>query len=273
MRGDEVFSVKNVSKKFCRDLRRMMYYGLKDLAGGFVGMRPELSTLRPGEFWAVDDVSFTLRRGQVLGVIGANGSGKTTLLRLVAGIYPIDRGEITVRGRLAALISLGAGFHNRFSGLENIYLNGTILGMGRAEIDRKLERIIDFSELGDFIDAPVSSYSSGMKVRLGFSVAVALEPDVLILDEVLSVGDSGFRDKCYLEIDRLAEDCAIVFVSHNMQNVERICTDVMVMDKGRKIFETHDVPAGIEAYNSRFSNTPAAGADKSRGRRARKAYS
>lgn len=271
--GMKVFSVNGVSKKFCKDLRLIMYYGLKDLARGFIGARLDASTLRPGEFWAVDDVSFSLRRGQVLGIIGANGSGKTTLLRLVAGIYPIDRGEIRVRGRLAALISLGVGFHNHLSGLENIYLNGVILGMGREEIDKNLDRIVEFSELGDFIDAPVSSYSSGMKVRLGFSVAVALDPDVLILDEVLSVGDTGFRDKCYLEIERLARRCAVVFVSHNMQNVARICTDVLVMDKGRKLLETSDVSAGIDAYNSRFPQARMIGVDGERqGRGMRKAF-
>lgn len=252
-KSDEVvFSVKNISKKFCKRLKRSMFYGILDLARNLVGIRPDSTTLRKGEFWAADDICFELRRGQVLGIVGANGSGKTTLLRLIAAIFPPDKGEIRIRGRVAALISLGAGFHPYMTGRENIYLNGAILGMGRKEIDRKLESIIDFAELGDFIDSPVTTYSTGMKVRLGFSIAISIKPDVLLLDEVLAVGDSGFKAKCYSEIDRLSRKTAIVFVSHHLNKIARICTDIIVLDRGRKVYQSDDVAAGIEFYCSQF---------------------
>lgn len=247
-----VFSVKNISKKFCKSLKRNMFYGILDLARNLVGIRPDSTTLRKGEFWAADDICFELRGGQVLGIVGANGSGKTTLLRLIAAIFPPDKGEIRIRGRVAALISLGAGFHPYMTGRENIYLNGAILGMGRQEIDRKLESIIDFAELGDFIDSPVTTYSAGMKVRLGFSIAISIEPDVLLLDEVLAVGDSGFKAKCYSEIDRLSGKTAIIFVSHHLNKIARICTDIIVLDRGRKVYQSDDVAAGIEFYCSQF---------------------
>ncbi|RMG05843.1 MAG: ABC transporter ATP-binding protein [Nitrospirae bacterium] len=242
--------VKNISKKFCKHLKLNMFYGLVDLTKNLVGIRPDTTTLRKGEFWALKDVSFTLRKGQVLGVIGTNGSGKTTLLRIVSGIFPPDTGEVRLRGRASALISLGAGFHPHMTGLENIYINGSILGMSKKEIDKKLDGIIDFSELGEFIDAPVSTYSSGMKVRLGFSIAIAVQPDILFLDEILAVGDRNFKAKCYKEIDKLSSNTAIVFVSHFMHKIARVCTDILVLDNGKVVYYGDDVAEGIDYYYS-----------------------
>jgi lipopolysaccharide transport system ATP-binding protein len=202
-KSEVVVSVKNISKKFCKALKRSMAYGIVDLSKNLFGIKPESTELRNEEFWALDDISFELMRGESLGLIGVNGSGKTTLLRLLAGIFPPDRGEIMIKGKVGALISVGAGFHAHMTGRENIYLNGSILGLSREEIDSKFEEITDFAEIGDFLDAPVATYSSGMRIRLGFSIATAIEPDVLLLDEILAVGDAKFRNKCYNRIGKM----------------------------------------------------------------------
>jgi lipopolysaccharide transport system ATP-binding protein len=204
--------------------------------------------LRPGEFWAVRDVSFELRRGECLGLIGHNGAGKTTLLKMLNGLIKPDRGTITMRGRVGALIALGAGFNPILTGRENIYINGSVLGLTKKEIDERIDEIIDFAEIREFIDMPVQSYSSGMSVRLGFAVATALDPDVLILDEVLAVGDGSFRQKCYQRIDSLRSRAAIIFVSHNMPDVGRICQSTVVMERGRTIFQGNALD-GIARYN------------------------
>ena len=229
-----------------------MAYGIVDLSKNLLGIKPNSTGLRKDEFWAVDNISFELRRGEVLGLIGGNGSGKTTLLRLLAGIFPPDKGEISIKGRVGALIAVGAGFHPYMTGRENIYLNGTILGMNREEINSKFQDIVDFAEIGDFLDAPVSTYSSGMRVRLGFSIAAQLEPDILLIDEVLAVGDQGFRVKCINRIKELIKNSAVIFVTHTMQQVSNICSKVIVLDKGGVAHQTHDIPAGIDYYFSRF---------------------
>ncbi len=249
-----VLSVRNVSKKFCKSLKRSMFYGLTDLARDLVGVRNDTSSLRKDEFWAVDDISLELRKGQVLGIIGPNGSGKTTLMRLLSGIYPPDRGEVVVRGRSAILMSHSAGIHPHMTGRENVYLRGAILGMSRAEIDSKFDSILEFSGIGEFIDSPMATYSTGMKVRLMFSVSIAIRPDVLLLDEVLAVGDQGFRTKCYNEIKKLSKDSAIVLVTHSVNKVTSACTDIIVVDHGRKVFHGNDIQGGVDCYFSRVSS-------------------
>ncbi len=161
-RGEVLISFDHVSKKFCRHLRRSMAYGLLDLSRNFVGLKAQSNHLRREEFWAISDLCFEMKRGETLGVLGLNGSGKTTLLRLMAGIFPPDEGEIMVKGRVGTLISMGAGFHPHMTGRENIYVNGSILGMTREELDAHFDGIVDFAEIGDFLDAPVSMYSTGM---------------------------------------------------------------------------------------------------------------
>jgi len=213
-------------------------------------LRPLTSepALRPGEFWAVKDVSFELRRGECLGLIGRNGAGKTTLLKMLNGLIKPDEGTIEMRGRVGALIALGAGFNPILTGRENVYVNASILGLTREEIDSKMDDIIEFAEIPEFIDSPVQSYSSGMQVRLGFAVATALNPDVLILDEVLAVGDAAFRHKCYHRINKLIKNCAVILVSHSMDQVGAIATSVGMMNKGA--FQFHADPIdGIQAYN------------------------
>ena len=250
---ETVVSVSNVSKKFCKKLRRSMSYGVADLARNLVGLRPDTTTLRRDEFWALQDINFELKKGEVLGLIGVNGSGKTTLLRLLTGIFPPDTGEIMIAGRVGALIALGTGFHPYFTGRENVYLNGAILGLERDELDAQFDAIVEFSELGDFIDAPVATYSSGMRVRLGFAVAMAMKPDLLLIDEVLAVGDLGFKVKCLNKINELMENAAVIFVSHSMQYVYRISTQVMVLNRGMIAHHGSDVQQGIDYYHSQFN--------------------
>src|SRR3954454_3764275 len=188
---------------------------------------------RDRDFWAVRDVSFEVTRGETLGIIGHNGAGKSTILKLLSSVTTPTSGEIRISGRLSALIEVGSGFHQELSGRENIYLSGSILGMRRREIATKLERIIDFAGVRDFIDAPVKHYSSGMYLRLGFSIAAHLEPDILLLDEVLAVGDASFQAKCLDRINELhRQGRTIVFISHDLGAVERLCGRVLLMNHG-----------------------------------------
>ncbi|MEN6486283.1 MAG: ABC transporter ATP-binding protein [Syntrophobacteraceae bacterium] len=232
--NDVLVRVLNVSKKYCRSLRRSIAHGMEDILRNAAGRPTRSGVLRAEEFWAVEDVSFELKRGEVLGIIGPNGAGKSTLLKMLNGIFMPDRGRIETRGRVGALIEVGAGFHPMLSGRENIYVNAAILGMPRREVDAKLESIIEFSGLRDHIDTPVKFYSSGMYVRLGFSVAAHLDPDLLLVDEVLSVGDMSFRRKCLNRMKEIrANGTAIVFISHYMQHVDGFCDSAIFMNQGR----------------------------------------
>ncbi len=200
--------------------------------------------------WALKDVSFELDKGETLGIIGPNGAGKTTTLRLLAGITKPTEGSISVTGRMGVLIELQAGFHPELTGRENVYLNGSILGMTTKEIARKFDAIVDFAELKDFIDTPVKRYSSGMMVRLGFSVAVHVEPEVLLVDEVLAVGDVAFQSKCYQKMGKLLDEgCALVFVSHNMAAMQRMCKRVIWLDKGQ-IREVGEAGSVCNSYSN-----------------------
>ena len=233
MTDDILIKVDGVSKKFCRSLKKSLWYGVKDIAAEATGQSGRHNRLRPEEFWAVDTVSFEVKRGDCLGVIGRNGAGKTTLLKMLNGLIKPDKGRIKMRGRVGALIALGAGFNPILTGRENIYVNGSILGLSKREIDNKIEEIIDFSEIGDFIDAPVQSYSSGMHVRLGFAVATALTPDILLLDEVLAVGDTLFRAKCLQRIkDVQHSGGAILLVTHTLEHVAHFCNRAILLNKG-----------------------------------------
>jgi len=235
--NDVVVNVEKVSKKFCKNLRRSMYYGATDVIRSMIGIGTKTNVLRADEFWAADDVSFELKRGKSLGIIGVNGSGKSTLLRLLNGIYQPDKGRIKIQGRVGALISLGAGFHPLMTGRENIFLNASILGMRKDEIKRRFDEIVDFAEIGDFLDAPVKTYSSGMYVRLGFAIAIHAEPDILLVDEVLAVGDANFQKKCFERIlDIIKNGTAVIFVSHSMTTVERLCTECILMKHGKQVF-------------------------------------
>lgn len=201
----------------------------------------------PEYHYAVNDVSFKLKPGESLGIIGPNGAGKTTTLKLLSGVTKPTFGEINVNGRFSALIELGAGFHPDLTGRENVYLNGTILGMSRVEITERFDEILEFSGIGQFIDTPVKRYSSGMYARLGFSIAAHVDPEVLLVDEVLAVGDFAFRAKCYKRMDDLrAKGTSLIFVTHDMDAVRRVCDKGMVMYQGKNVFTGTSSEAVIE---------------------------
>lgn len=229
-----VISVEGVSKKFATSLKRSMAYGMQDIARDLLGLSTHSDQLRPGEFWAVRDVSFELKPGDTLGIVGPNGAGKTTLLKMLNGIISPDKGRIHIKGRVGALIQVGAGFHPMLTGRENIYINGAILGMSNAEIKRKFDSIVDFADIGDFLDMAVKNYSSGMYVRLGFAVAVHCEPDVLLVDEILSVGDIAFQKKCFRHIEDsiLGAGVTFVLVSHSIYTVVRLCSRAILLNHG-----------------------------------------
>lgn len=248
MDEDTLVKVENLSKKFTKSLRRSLAYGTMDIARSMVNIAPDTTKLRPGEFWVLDDINFELKRGEALGLIGMNGSGKSTLLRILTGIFPPDKGSITIRGRIGALISVGAGFHPNMSGRENIYLNGTILGMSRKEIDEKFDSIVDFADIGDFIQAPVATYSSGMNVRLGFAIAIHSVPELLLIDEILAVGDMRFQQKCMAKIGEIMKrGTSIILVSHQMANIQKICTKALLIHKSKQI-AYGETPQVIQEY-------------------------
>lgn len=234
MDNDVIIKVEGLSKKFCRSLKRSMLYGTMDVARTMLRLPQDRLHLRKGEFLALDGIDFELKKGEALGIIGQNGSGKTTLLRLLSGIFPPDAGRISIRGRMGALIAVGAGFHPHMSGRENIYLNGTILGMTRREIDARFDEIVAFADIGEFIDAPVSTYSSGMTVRLGFSIAIHSNPEILLADEVLAVGDLRFAMRCFRKISEFRENGgSLILVSHGMSLIRNTCQRVLWLDSGR----------------------------------------
>lgn len=250
--SEVLIKVENVSKKFCRNLKRSLLYGMKDLGSELVGRSNSHKDLRKDEFWANKDISFELKRGDTLGLIGRNGSGKTTLLRMLNGLIKPDAGRIEIRGRMQALIALGAGFNPILTGRENIYVNAAVLGIPKVEVDRRFDEIVDFSGVEEFIDAPVKSYSSGMAVRLGFAVAAHMEPDILLVDEVLAVGDEGFQSKCLNKITELRKvGTAIILVSHNMHTISTFASNIILLERGKhQQFES--VSGGIKTYRRLF---------------------
>ena len=200
------------------------------------------------DFWALKNVGFEVPEGSTFGLIGSNGSGKSTLLKCLAKIYYPEQGSITARGKVAALLEVGSGFHPELSGRDNIFLNGSILGMSRKEIERKLDAIIDFSGVEQFIDQPVKNYSSGMYVRLGFSVAINVDPDVLIVDEVLAVGDAEFQEKCRLKfVDYKQQGKTVILVSHSMDTVQQMCDHAAWLRHG-ELVESGEAEPTIAAY-------------------------
>ena len=265
--SEVLIKAENVSKKFCLSLKRSLWYGVNDIASALNpfnrGKKPSgqetgesMPPLRQGEFWAVQNLSFELKRGECLGLLGHNGAGKSTTLKILNNLVPPDTGRITMRGRVAAIIELNAGFNPILSGRENIYNQAALLGFSKEETAAKFDRIVEFSEIGDFIDMPVQNYSSGMRVRLGFSIAAQMEPDVLLIDEVLAVGDVAFRFKCLNRIGELIKNCAVIFVSHSIPQIHRICTHVITLSKGKTIFAGTDIAAGVDHYYAQMPAPP-----------------
>lgn len=238
-----VIEFKGVSKKFKKGQKLFLKQALLDF-------------FKPGkalDFWALKDVSFNIKKGEVVGIIGANGSGKSTILKLIAGVMTLTRGSVEVSGRIGPLIELGAGFHPELSGRDNIYLNGTILGLSKSEIDENFEKIVQFAELSEFIDTPVKHYSSGMYMRLGFSIAIHIDPEILLVDEILAVGDIGFQKKCLDKMKSFHEEgITIVIISHSMDIVSDFCQRVILMSGG-KIAASGEPKKIVERYKKLMS--------------------
>lgn len=212
-----------------------MMYAMADIGKEFLGM-DRAEKLRKAEFWALDNVSLSIAQGESVGLVGSNGAGKSTLLRVLSGLIKPDRGTVQVRGRVAPLIALGAGFNPVLSGKENIYVNMAILGLSKREVDKAFDAVVDFAELGHAIDMPVQSYSSGMAARLGFACAVFTSPDILLIDEVLAVGDIKFRLKCYRKLASLKQEgTSFILVSHSAQSIVSICDSAIYLAKGKVI--------------------------------------
>ena len=261
--SDIIIAVEKLSKRYLvghRSAQRERYTALRDVIGretrnfarkavDFVRGRQIVQGDEVEEFWALRDVSFEVRRGEVLGIIGRNGAGKSTLLKILSRITKPDDGQAILRGRVASLLEVGTGFHPELTGRENIFLNGVILGMRRAEIRRKFDEIVAFAELDRFLDTPVKRYSSGLYVRLAFAVAAHLESEILAVDEVLAVGDAAFQRKCLGKMNDVARSGrTILFVSHNMNAIERLCARVIFLESGRLGGDYDNARTGISAY-------------------------
>ncbi|MFC4873603.1 polysaccharide ABC transporter ATP-binding protein [Negadavirga shengliensis] len=268
-----VIKVENLSKRYRLGLKEKQAKTLAGQLGNIIkspwdNFQRLRRLSRFGEedqsvFWALKDVSFEVKEGEVLGIIGKNGAGKSTLLKILSQITEPTSGRVELHGRVASLLEVGTGFHPELTGRENIYMNGTILGMTRKEIDQKLEEIIDFSGVEKFIDTPVKFYSSGMKVRLGFSVAAHLEPEILIIDEVLAVGDYEFQQKCLGKMEDVSKNQGrtVLFVSHNMGAVKNLCNRVICLSGGQLTYNgdskttvelyLRGKPSGIESVHKR----------------------
>lgn len=232
---EPLIAATDLTKILCKDLSRSLRYGTLGIARELVGL-PRRSTLRRDEFKVLDRVSFEVAPGEALGLVGRNGAGKTTLLRVISGLLRPDAGRVTVRGRVGALLALGAGFNPMLTGRENVYVNAAVLGFSRAEVDARFDEIVHFADVHDFIDTPLHAYSSGMQARLGFAVAAQLEPDILLVDEVLAVGDIGFRVKCYRRIHQLiAGGTAVVVVSHQDTMLQAVCKRGLLLERGRVV--------------------------------------
>src|SRR5687767_7443460 len=225
----QTIRVQNLSKLYRFEARP---YSLREVITGVFHRRE--SSRKRNDLWALHDVNFDVGDGETLGIVGNNGAGKSTLLKILSRITKPTRGSATIRGRVGSLLEVGTGFHSELSGRENIYLNGAILGMRRAEIDKKFDEIVAFSEIEAFLDTPVKHYSTGMYMRLAFSVAAHLDPEILIVDEVLAVGDVGFQKKCLRKMRSVGESGrTVIFVSHDMQSITRLCRRVIWLKDGR----------------------------------------
>lgn len=243
-----LLEVENVSKKFSKDMKWSMIHGMKDLGLLMLQQKLKRNELRTEEFWALNNVSLKLHRGEIMSLLGNNGSGKSTLMRMISGIYPVDMGKITVHGSVSSLFAVKTGMHPHFTGRENIYVKAGMFGMSKEKLEEKIDWIISFSELGNFIDSPYGSYSTGMQSRLGYSIAVASEPDILIIDEGLAVGDVSFRTKCYDNLAAISPNCGIIFITHNLKRIEALANYILILHLGNLVFQSDNIKEGIEYY-------------------------
>jgi homopolymeric O-antigen transport system ATP-binding protein len=244
-----ILNVENVSKLYARSHHAARLRLKSTLGAAFLGRAPKITQQRAKEIWAVHNVSFSLERGEAIGIIGLNGSGKTTLLRMIAGQLLPDVGKISVSGQSASVIALTAGIQNNLSGLQNIDIRSAMLGRSREETDAIRDDIIEFSELGEAINAPILTYSAGMRLRLAFAITIFMKPDLLVVDETLQVGDFQFRQKCQEAVKNLRSKTSFVLVSHSMNDISRFCDKAIVLEKGEVAFSGDSKPA-IEFYNN-----------------------
>jgi len=249
----KVIKVKNLSKNYRIGRKKQSYYSIREEITNLAKkpwqyLKGKSFPKEKGNFWALKDINFSIRRGEVVGIIGRNGAGKTTLLKILSRITPPAEGEAIIKGRISSLLEVGTGFHPELNGRENIYLNGAILGMSRKEIDSKFNEIVEFAEIRKFLETPVKRYSSGMYVRLAFAVAAHLEPEILLVDEVLAVGDYKFQKKCLDKMHKVStEGRTVLFISHNMISVTRLCSRAILLEGGKLIMQG-PVPNVIDRY-------------------------
>lgn len=263
-----ILEVSNIGKKYVinhqtefQTLRDLLGNNFKKLTQVFSQTNPSdfdssknssllLKSKQPTEdFWALEHISFNIEAGERVGIMGKNGAGKSTLLKILSRITTPTTGNIITRGKITSLLEVGTGFHPDLTGRENVFLNGSIMGMSRSEIKRKFDQIVEFSEVEKFLDTPVKHYSSGMQVRLAFSVAAHLTPDILILDEVLSVGDHQFQQKCIKRMEEISNSgCTVIFVSHNIDAIEKYCKRAILLVNGKIHLDTHDMHRALSLY-------------------------
>ena len=235
--NEVLIDVRQLYRKFSRSSAQTRRQGVRQVMRNLCGLPAQDGTLQPGEFWSLKDVSFAIERGESVGILGLNGAGKSTLLKIIGGLLLPSKGEVRVRGAVDSLIELGTGFHPSLSGRENIFIRCAFNNMGRRQTEKLFQQIVDFAELQEFIDMPVKNYSSGMFARLGFATAVFGNPDVLLVDEVLSVGDFTFRQKCLDKMNELKKRSSILFVSHSFGTIRMFCQRGIVLERGTKIFD------------------------------------
>ncbi len=242
-----LLKVEGVWKKYSVDLKKTAKYAARDIISTSFGLNPSSTDLRATEFWALRDISIEVKRGEVIGILGRNGAGKSTLLKCIANKVKTDRGNIDLRGDLGHLIEMSAGFSPTMTGRENVRIRGKLTGKTGKELNRYLDQVAEFADIGEFFDAPVQIYSSGMRSRLGFAGSVFIDPDILIIDEVLAVGDLSFRLKCYEKINQLTKNAAVLFVSHSLGHMARLCTRGLYLNKGKTMF-LGDIQEAIKRY-------------------------
>lgn len=242
LKVEDVSILFNLSKENVDNLKELL---IKKVKG---------EKIRFNEFWALKNINFELEKGDRLGILGLNGAGKSTLLKIIAGVYKPTTGKVTRHGHIAPMIELGAGFDPNYTGRENIFLYGSVLGFSREFLESKYEEILEFSELGDFIDVPIKNYSSGMRARLGFSIATVVEPEILILDEVLSVGDAKFRKKCERKMQGMFDHgVTVLFVSHSLEQVKRLCNKAILLEHGELVAQG-DIQDVAAIYDSMLND-------------------
>lgn len=250
MTREIIAQFKQVSKSFSRTPQAASRPGAKTLLRAMIGLsaNSSKSPLRADEFWAVRNVNFAIHRGEALGIVGLNGAGKSTLLKILLGRIQANEGEVTLKGRAGGLVELGAGFHPELTGRRNIYASATLQGIDHSTVEQHLDEIIEFADIGSFIDSPVKTYSSGMKIRLGFSIAVHFVPDVMVCDEVLAVGDFEFRQKCLQKIKEVRKTRSVILVSHSTQDIALFCNKALLLHRGESILL--DTPKNVlKAYS------------------------